>query len=171
MGVRIITSAGNFSPAVPTYKGADGVWQGVPRGRLQERRHSTPRMTVLFDGTTGKQGLSQALAANECWLDPMSMMKYGMTQYSLTGTYMGAGTCVVYGAQLPADYSVKVEDPTNGPILVTQAAPLWQTITTLNPNVSYNLFESDLQKLLVFTLYRLSFQGTTVPGSVVITAL
>lgn len=104
-------------------------------------------------------------------MDPMSMLKFGMTQYSLTGTYMGPGTCTVYGAQLPADWSVKVEDATDGPGYVSQAASLWQQIAVLNPNVSYNLFQTDTQKLLVFTLYRFVFATTTQPGSVVVTAL
>jgi hypothetical protein len=169
MGVRVITSAGNFSPAVPTFKGSLGVWQGSPHGRLQGRRFSTPRMTLLFDGTTGKDGLAAALPANEAWVDPMSMLKFGLTQYSLTGNYVGAGTCTVYGAMLPPDYSVKVEDATNGPGLVTEASSLWQQITILNPNVAFNLF--DTTKVRTFTLYRFVFATATQPGSVVVTAL
>lgn len=169
MGVRVISSARNFSPAVPTYKGPLGVWQGSPHGRLVERRHSTPRMTMLFDGTTGKEGLAQALPANEAWMDPMSLVKFGLTQYSMTANYVGAGTCAVFGAMLPADYSVKVEDPNIGDNLVAEAAAQWQAVTTLNPNVAFNLF--DITKVIVFTLYRFQFLASNVPGSVVVATL
>lgn len=174
MGVRVISSARNFAPMQATLRGGPGSGslgapRGLPPGRLHERRHSTPRMTLLFDGTAGKQGLSQALPANEAWLDPMSMLKFGQTQYSMTASYGGAGTCKVYGAQLPADYSVKVEDVDQGPGLVLQAAAVWELITELAPNVAANLF--DASKAHVYTLYRFEFLSNTTPGNVVVTAL
>lgn len=173
MGVRVVSSARNFSPTYPAVRGGPGagslgIPRGIPAGRLAERRHSTPRMTLLFDGTAGKEGLSQALPANEAWLDPMSMLKFGLTQYSLTASLTGAGTCEVYGAQLPADYSVKVEDPDIGADLVAEAAPLWESVATLNPNQAVNLFT---ENNVVYTLYRFVFLANTVPGCVVVTAL
>jgi hypothetical protein len=171
MGVRIFNEGRHYSPKVPTFKGSLGVWKGAPSGGLTGRRSPTPRQTLLFDGTTGKEGLAAALPANEAWLDPTCLLELGATQMSMTAVYGGAGTCKVYGAMLPSDYAVKVEGA-DGAALVTEAATRWEELYTLAPNVAANLMIHPTGgDAIIYTLYRFEFLANNVPGSVVVSAM
>lgn len=165
MGVRVISGASSFSLAAPVRNTSFGP-KGVPGGRHNVRRLNVPRFTLLFDGTAGQQGLASALPANMAWLDPTTLVRLSMTQLSLTAVYNGAGTCKVYGAMLPSEYSVRVEN-SDGAALVTEASSKFQLITTLNPNVAANLITNGI----AYTLYQFEFLTTVQPGNVVVTGL
>jgi hypothetical protein len=165
MGVRVISEAGHYAPAVPTYIGPFGA-RGRQGGTLQGRRSSVPRFTILFDGTAGKEGLAAALPANETWVDPTVLVHPGETQMGLHAMYAGPGTCKIYGAMLPSDYAQKVSGA-DGAALVTEASTKWETVVTLNPNVAQNLLSSKS----AYTLYRIEFLTNVQAGSLTLTSV
>lgn len=171
MGVRVFNEGRHYGAKVPTFKGSAGIWKGGPSGALTGRRSPTPRQTLLFDGTTGKEGLAAALPANEAWFDPTCLLELGATQMTMTAVYGGAGTCNVYGAMLPQDYVNKVFGA-NGADLVAEAALRWELLYALAPNVSKNLMVHPTSgDAIIYTLYRFEFLASTVPGNVVVAAM
>lgn len=97
MGTRLVTDAARLS-----YRG--GQRDRIGGALLKEQLSGNYKMQVIYDGTTGKQGLPDALEPYEAWVDASSLYRQGLN-YGPTFQNLGVCICEVYGALAPREYA------------------------------------------------------------------
>ena len=165
MGARVYGQSRGYTNIVPPTPGhTPGRTRPDIRGALGKSIEATPRFTILYDGTSGMQGLPSVLGPNEAWIDCQSLYEAEMQQ-GITLVYEGPGTCDVYGCQLPrhlvADLESSVSSVSASAYAV--AGPAWQTIASLAPNVPLSLTAA--KPGIIYTILKFEFSASD-PGAV-----
>ncbi len=125
MGTRVITEASRLS-----LKGGLGNQQShvaSSYGLSNKQLSNQNRMDVIYDGTTGKQGLSQDLPHNVTWVDPSGFWKSG-SNFGPSFANTGKLSCTISGCSASRDYAY---NPTADK--VTELTPLWTVVATIAP--------------------------------------
>lgn len=169
MGARVYGQSRGYTTIVPPAPGhTPGRNRPDIRGALGKSVEASPRFTVLYDGTVGLQGLPSVLQPNEAWVDCQTLFEASMQQ-GITLVYSGAGTCDVFGCQLPrhlvADLESNVSSVAASAYAV--AGPVWQAIATLSPGVPLSVTAA--KPGIIYTILKFEFSNADA-GSVDIMA-
>ena len=105
MGVRLVTDSARV------------------RNLEKQRVSSNYRMELLYDGTSGQQGLSPFLPANEAWVDASGLFRTGLN-IGPTFQNIGAQACAIYGSMMPREYAYDIVNQD----LTTLMSTKWDTI-------------------------------------------
>lgn len=163
MGVRVISDIARFgfgAPAVASNR-QPHMGQQAAGGRLTRRANITPTLEVFHDGNANKIGCPAILASTTAWIDPSTLIRSG-TNLGITASYMGAGSCTLYGSPAPSEYAYKVFDTDLDDALVAAVDPTFKSLGTVSPAVPV------LLEFAVYTLLKVVF--TADAGSLILTS-
>lgn len=125
MGTRVFTDAQRL-----TFRTEESrVLKGTPMrssggGLLPQQISGNYKVMAIYDGTTGKQGLPDALEPTEAWIDASGLYRIGLN----TGpTFQNIGPCGfdLYACQAPRQYAY---DPTAA--IVAELTSVWQKLNS-----------------------------------------
>lgn len=143
MGTRLVTDAARLS-----YRG--GQRDRIGGALLKEQLSGNYKMQVIYDGTTGKQGLPDALEPFEAWVDGSGLYRQGLN-FGPTFQNIGTCSCTIYGAHAPREYAYNT-----AAAQVSFMTGKWEQLATLATG------ESHFVQNVIFSLFRFVF---TVNGS------
>lgn len=146
MGVRLVTDSNRLA-----FKGQIA---GAPWGRTgAASRSETPvtgnyLMELIYDGTTGTQGLSPLLLPTEAWIDGSGLYRIGVN-FGPTFQNDGATVCTLYACQGPRDYSYNITAAR-----VAELSSQWKQLVVLNPGDAFSPTPA------VYSLFRFLFTAS-----------
>lgn len=138
MGTRLVTDAARLS-----YRG--GQRDRIGGALLKEQLSGNYKMQVIYDGTTGKQGLPVALDPFEAWVDGSGLYRQGLN-FGPTFQNIGTCSCTIYGAHAPREYAYNTTAAQ-----VSFMTGKWEDVATLATG------ESHFVQNVIFSLFRFVF--------------
>lgn len=161
MGARIITEAARLSfksggELAGFALTSSSMQRHGAQGFSQDALSGNMKMSVIYDGTSGQQGLPTTLAGNVAWMDAVSLFRMG-NNMGPTFFNIGQVSCVIAGCQAPRNYAHDITAAR-----VTELASVWDDLATLAPGASWASGGA------IYSLLRFTFTNDgTKPGCVV----